>query len=59
MAERVRAVEEALRTAATPRTAEELACRHFTRAKPADLAEILETLTALGHAHRDGERFSV
>lgn len=53
MAERVRAVEEA------PRTAEELARRHFTRAKPADLAEILETLTALGHAHRDGERFSV
>jgi hypothetical protein len=57
LAERVAAVERALATAASPVTPAQLA-KHFLRAKPADLAEILETLAALGRAHREGERFS-
>jgi hypothetical protein len=31
----------------------------MSSAKPADLQEILESLTALGRARQDGERFSV
>ncbi len=57
LADRVRLVDEALRQSATPQTAETLA-KHFTRAKPADITEILETLTTLGRAHRDGEHFT-
>ncbi len=57
LAERVAATEQALRTAASPVTPAELA-RHFLRANPEDLAEILETLATLGRAHRDGGRFS-
>jgi hypothetical protein len=57
LAERVAAVERALATAASPVTPAQLA-KHFLRAKPADLAEILETLATLGRAHREGERFS-
>ncbi len=55
LAERVAAVERALKS--TPATAATLA-KTFLRAKPADLAEILETLVTLGRAHRDGEKFS-
>ncbi len=40
-----------------PATAKELAKR-FARAKPDDVAEVLETLVALGRAHGSGERFS-
>jgi hypothetical protein len=57
LADRVRLVDEALRQSPTPVTAETLS-KHFTRAKPADITEILETLTTLGRAHRDGERFT-
>jgi len=32
--------------------------KRFLRAKPEDLAEILETLVTLGRAHPDGEKFS-
>lgn len=49
LAERALAVETALRTLAQPATPETLA-QHFLRAKPADVQEILETLTALGKA---------
>ena len=57
LADRVRLVDEALRQSNTPQTAETLA-KHFTRAKVTDIAEILETLTTLGRAHRDGEQFT-
>ena len=56
LAERVQAVERALHAAAAPVTAAALA-RRFARAKPADLAEILETLTLLGRAHQDADTF--
>ena len=58
LAERVAAVERALAAAAGPVTAELLA-KHFLRAKPADLAEILETLVTLGRAHEDEGRFTL
>ena len=60
LAERVRAVETALRSAGGPVTAAALAKR-FTRAKPEDLAEILETLATLGRAQRgaDGASYSL
>jgi hypothetical protein len=51
MAERVNAVSVALSAAKETVTAETMAKR-FTRAKPADVAEILETLCTMGHAHR-------
>lgn len=57
LAERVAAVERALAVAGGPVTAATLA-RRFLRARPADLAEILETLAALGRAQREGDRFS-
>jgi hypothetical protein len=57
LAERVAAVERALAALGKPVTPAQLA-KHFLRAKPADLAEILETLATLGRAHRDGDRFS-
>jgi len=57
LADRVRLVDEALRQSPTPVTAETLSKR-FTRAKVADITEILETLTTLGRAHRDGEQFT-
>jgi hypothetical protein len=50
LAERAKAIETALANAETPQTAEQLA-KLFTRAKPSDVQEILETLTALGQAH--------
>ena len=57
LAERVAAVERALRTTEAPVTAAQLAKR-FLRAKPEDLAEILETLATLGRAHREGDKFA-
>jgi hypothetical protein len=51
LAERAQAVEAALAAEPKPITAAELATR-FARAKPADVAEILDTLAALGRARR-------
>ena len=51
LAERVQAVEAALHAAAAPVTPADLA-KHFARAKPADILEILQTLETLGRAHR-------
>jgi len=50
MADRAKAVEAALTAADHPVTAEVVA-KQFTRAKDKDVAEILETLSALGRAH--------
>lgn len=58
LAERIRATEQVLHAAGTPVTAADLT-QAFSRAKPADLQEILESLVTLGRAHQDGERFSV
>lgn len=49
LAERTMAVEAALAQAERPLTAAEIATQ-FTRAKQADVAEILATLWTLGHA---------
>jgi len=49
LAERVGAVESALRDAAAPVTAQTLA-KQFKRAKASDIVEILETLCTLGRA---------
>ena len=57
LAERVQIVERALQAAAGPVTAASLAKR-FSRAKPSELDEILETLAILGRAHRDEGKFS-
>jgi hypothetical protein len=51
LAERAQAVEAALAAEPKPVTAAELATR-FARAKPEDIAEILDTLAALGRARR-------
>jgi hypothetical protein len=51
LAERVRAVENALHAAGAPATAADLA-KKFRHAKPAMVAEILKTLETLGRAHR-------
>jgi hypothetical protein len=51
LSERVKAVSVALASYKEPVTAETLAKR-LSRAKPADISEILETLCAIGHAHR-------
>ena len=52
--ERVQAVETALHAAAAPVAPADLA-QQFARAKPADVAEILETLIAMGRARKAGE----
>jgi hypothetical protein len=57
LAERIRAVEQALHAAGHPVTAEDLTAQ-FSRAKAADLQEILESLVTLGRARKDGERFN-
>ena len=57
LAERVAATERALKSAPGPVTAEMLT-KSFLRAKPDDIAEILETLATLGRAHRHGEKFT-
>lgn len=54
LSDRVRAVEQALAAEEKPATAAEIAKR-FARAKPADLAEILQTLVTLGRA-RPGDQ---
>jgi hypothetical protein len=58
LAERIRATEQALHAAGRPVTAEELTPQ-FSRARAADLQEILESLVTLGRARKDGERFGV
>ncbi|HEY1049335.1 MAG TPA: DNA methyltransferase [Prosthecobacter sp.] len=58
LAERIRAAEQALHAAGHPVTAADLA-QQFSRAKPADLQEILESLVTLGRALRHGEKFGV
>ena len=58
LAERIRATEQALHAAGHAVTAEELT-QSFSRAKAADLQEILESLVTLGRARQDGERFAV
>lgn len=57
LAERVQAVEAALHAAAGPVTSADLA-KQFSRAKPADVQEILQTLATLGRAHRKGPHFT-
>jgi len=59
MAERVRAVEQTLKAAEAAMTAEEVAKKYFTRAKAGEVAEILDTLVTLGHAHQKGEKFGI
>jgi hypothetical protein len=56
MAERVQAVEAALHRNGTA-TPSELAAQ-FKRAKPADVAEILETLVTMGRARQQAGKFS-
>ncbi len=58
LAERTKALDTALAADPRPRTTAEIA-KTFTRAKPADVEEILETLVALGRLRRtdDGERW--
>ena len=51
LSDRVMAVSAALAGVKEPVTADELA-QSFARAKAADVAEILETLCAMGHARR-------
>jgi len=55
LAERVRAIEEALATA--PATPADLAKR-FSRARESDITEILETLATLGRITKNGAVFS-
>jgi hypothetical protein len=57
LADRVKAVEAALHAAAGPTAPADLATQ-FKRAKPSDVAEILETLATLGRAHRRGGKFT-
>ena len=58
LAERIRATEQALHAAGRSVTAEDLTAA-FSRAKAADLQEILESLVTLGRARKDGEKFGV
>jgi len=58
LAERIRATEQALHAAGHAVTAEELTTQ-FSRAKTADLQEILESLVTLGRARQDGDKFEV
>lgn len=51
LAERVRAVEEALRASSAPLSAETLA-KTFARASTPDIQEILDTLVTLGRVHQ-------
>ena len=56
MAERVQVVEAALHRHGTATPAE--LAEQFKRAKPADVAEILETLVTMGRARQQGGKFS-
>jgi hypothetical protein len=51
LSDRVKAVSAALATSGAPVSPADLAAR-FSRARPGDIAEILETLCTMGHAHR-------
>ncbi len=57
LAERVRAVEEALRSASTPVTAEALS-KTFARASATDIKEILDTLVTLGRIQQSGDCYA-
>ena len=57
MAERVQLVETALHHFGAPATPDELA-KQFQRAKPAAVAEILETLATLGRARKQNGKFT-
>ena len=57
LAERVRAVEEALRSANAPVTAEALS-KTFARASESDIQEILDTLVTLGRIQQSAESYS-
>ncbi len=57
MAERVQLVEAALHQFGAPATPGDLA-KQFKRAKPADVAEILETLATLGRARKQNGKFT-
>jgi hypothetical protein len=57
LADRVKAVEALLHAAVGPTAPADLATQ-FKRAKPSDVAEILETLATLGRAHRKGNQFT-
>ena len=57
LADRVRLIDETLRTTPGPHTPESLA-KSFARAGKAAIAEILETLTALGRAAKAGDEFT-
>jgi len=56
LAERVQAVEAALHRIGTATPAE--LAKQFKRAKPADVAEILETLVTMGRARQQAGKFS-
>lgn len=56
LAERVRAVEDALRAASAPVTAETLS-KTFARASSSDIQEILDTLVTLGRIQQSGEYY--
>jgi hypothetical protein len=51
LSERVKAVSAALSASGALVSPADIAAR-FSRARPADIAEILETLCTMGHAHR-------
>jgi len=57
LAERVRLIEEALKAASAPVTAETLA-KNFARASVTDIQEILDTLVTLGRIQQSGDSFS-
>jgi hypothetical protein len=57
LAERVRAVEETLKSASTPLTAQTLT-KTFARASASDIQEILDTLVLLGRIHQSGTTYS-
>ena len=57
LAERVRAVEETLKSASTPLTAQTLA-KSFARASGTDIQEILDTLVLLGRIHQSSTTYS-
>ena len=57
LAERVRSVEEALRSANAPITAEALS-KTFARASASDIQEILDTLVTLGRVHQREDSYS-
>ena len=57
LVERVRTVEEALKSANAPVTAASLA-KTFARASESDIQKILDTLVTLGRIHKTGSTYS-